>query len=249
VDRIDAGREFKKGAEMLLDNPLAASGSVDGYSAYFFSRRTILLSAVGSFLVTAAIGLILAVRYDWRILPFGAAGIALGYFYTAPPFRFGYRGLGDLICFIGSGPLPVAGTYFLLSGRVSASSLLGGCVAGLLVDAILYIGNVPDAEADRKVGKKTLSTLLGRGAVRYLAPAYYGTAFAIVAASVAAGIFPPWALLSLAALPIVVLIILRTRRYYDDVPRFAPSIMMTVQAFALGAVLLSCGFLLGRIFS
>lgn len=247
VDRIDEGRRFKRGAEVLLDNPLAESGSIDGYAAYFFSSRTILASAIGSFLVTTIVGAALAWRYDWRILPVGAAGIALGFFYTAPPLKLGYRGLGDLICFLGSGPLPVAGTHFLFAGRLSAASLLGGCFAGLLVDAILYIGNVPDAEADRRVGKTTLSTLLGRSAVRWLAPAYYAAAFGILVLAVAFGFFPAWSLLSLAAFPLVARIIILTRKSYDDVPRFAPAIMMTVRAFAAALVLLVGGLLLGRL--
>jgi len=30
---------------------------------------------------------------------------ALGYSYQGPPFRFGYQGLGEIICFICFGPL------------------------------------------------------------------------------------------------------------------------------------------------
>jgi 1,4-dihydroxy-2-naphthoate octaprenyltransferase len=247
VDRRDRGRVYKQGAEVLIDNPLAESGSVDGFAAYFFSPRAILTSALASFAVTAAIGLYLVIAVDWRILPVGLAGLVLGYFYTAPPVKFGYRGWGDLICFLGSGPLPVLGTYFLFTHRLSWTAVLAGVIAGLWVDAILYIGNVPDAEADRAVGKTTLSTLLGRRAVRALAPLYYGLAYLLLAVGVLARLFPPWALLAFAPLPVVVRILLITRRHYDDIPRFAPAILMTVQAFALSTVLLGLGFILDKL--
>ena len=246
VDKLDEGRIYKKGAEVLYDNPLAGSGSVDGYALYFFSPRTILVSALASLAVTAAIGLYLVLRVDWRILPVGLVGILMGYFYTAPPVKFGYRGWGDLICFLGSGPFPVIGTFFLFTGRISWTAVLAGIVAGLLVDAILYIGNVPDAEADRAVGKRTVSTMLGRKAVRILAPLYYGAAFGLVAVAAILGTFPLWALLSLLTLPIVLRVLLITRRYYDEIPKFAPSILMTVQVFALSTVLLGLGFILSR---
>jgi 1,4-dihydroxy-2-naphthoate octaprenyltransferase len=247
VDRRDRGRVYKQGAEVLMDNPLAESGSVDAFAAYFFSPKTILASALASFAVTAAIGVYLVIAVDWRILPVGLAGLVLGYFYTAPPVKFGYRGWGDLICFLGSGPLPVLGTYFLFTHSLSWTAVLAGVIAGLWVDAILYIGNVPDAEADRAVGKRTLSTLLGRRAVRVLAPLYYGLAYLLLAVGVLARIFPPWTLLALSSLPIVVRLLSITHRFYDDVPRFAPAILMTVQAFALSTVLLGLGLILDRL--
>jgi len=247
VDRLDEGRVYKRGAEVLYDNPLAESGSVDAYAMYFFSPRTILVSAMASLAVTAIIGLYLVLRVDWRILPVGVVGILMGYFYTAPPVKFGYRGLGDLICFLGSGPFPVIGTYFLFTGTISWAAVLSGFVAGLWVDAILYIGNVPDADADRAVGKRTLSTILGRRAVRILAPLYYGTAFGLVVVAAALGVFPVWTLLSLLTLPIVFRILMITRRYHDQIPKFAPAILMTVQVFALSTVLTAVGFILSGV--
>jgi 1,4-dihydroxy-2-naphthoate octaprenyltransferase len=246
VDKLDEGRIYKKGSEVLYENPLAESGSVDGYALYFFSPRTILISALASMAVTAAIGLYLVLQVDWRILPMGLVGILMGYFYTAPPVKFGYRGWGDLICFLGSGPFPVIGTFLLFSGQITWTAVLAGIVAGLWVDAILYIGNVPDAEADRSVGKRTLSTILGRRAVRTLAPLYYGVALGLVTVSVILGLFPVWALLSLLTLPIVLRVLLITRKHYDQIPKFAPAILMTVQVFAISTVLLGVGFIISR---
>jgi 1,4-dihydroxy-2-naphthoate octaprenyltransferase len=140
----------------------------------------------------------------------------------------------------------VIGTFFLFTGRLSWTAVLAGVVAGLLVDAILYIGNVPDAEADRTVGKRTLSTVLGRKAVRVLAPLYYGTAYGLLLAAVLLGLFPPWALLSLLTLPVVIRVLRITRRHYDEIPSFAPAILMTVQVFAFSTVLLGVGFALSR---
>jgi 1,4-dihydroxy-2-naphthoate octaprenyltransferase len=245
VDRLDEGRVHKPGAEILYDNPLADSGSVDGFAVYFFSPRTILVSALASFAVTSVVGIYLAVTVDWRILPVGLAGLVLGYFYTAPPVQFGYRGWGDLICFLGSGPFPVLGTYFLFAGRLDWTPFLAGVVVGLWVDAILYVGNVPDADADRAVGKRTLSTLLGRGAVRALAPLYYGLSYGLVLLGVLLRWFPVWTLLALAAAPIAVGVTIRTRRHYEDILRFAPAILMTVQVFALSTLLLGAGFVIG----
>jgi len=247
VDRRDRGRVYKQGAEVLYENPLAESGSVDGFAAYFFSPRAVLASALASFGVTAAVGAVLAARVDWRILPLGVVGLAAGYFYTAPPVRFGYRGFGDLICFLGSGPFAVLGTYFLFRGGLSWGAVLAGIIAGLWVDAILYIGNVPDTDADREVGKVTLSTLLGRKAVRVLGPLYYAVAYLLLAAAVVARLFPAWTLLALLPLPLAARALLIAGRNYEDIPRFAPAILITVQVFALSTLLLGLGFVLDRV--
>jgi 1,4-dihydroxy-2-naphthoate octaprenyltransferase len=250
VDKIDEGRKFKPGAEVLMDGGPSSGDSPGGpppHSTSFFSPRTVLLSAVLSFVATSTVGLILVFFHDWRIMLVGVAGILLGWFYTAPPVKLGYRGFGDLVCFLGSGPFPVVGTYFLFTGRISLAAILAGCFVGLLVDAILYIGNVIDAEADRKVGKITLSTLLGKKCVRVLAPAYYLLAFALLAASIVAGLFPVWTIAALLALPLAARIVMVTRSSYEDIPRYAPAIMMTVRCFSLATILLGLGFALGRI--
>ncbi len=247
VDRMDRGRVYKQGAEVLYESPPEESGPAEGYAVGLFSPRAVLASALVSFAVTLAVGVYLTIRVDWRILPLGLVGLALGYFYTAPPLRFGYRGWGDLVCFLGSGPFPVLGTYFLFTSTVSWAAALAGVVVGLLVDAILYIGNVPDAEADRAVGKRTLSTLLGRRAVRLLGPLYYGAAFGLLVLGVLLGVFPVWALLALATLPLAVRILLLTGRHYDNLPRFAPAILMTVQTFAGSTVLLGLSLIIARL--
>ncbi len=247
VDKIDEGRVYKKGSEVLYDNPEANDASADGSSLNFFSPATILVSALASFAITFAIGMYFVFYVNWLILPIGVAGILLGYFYTAPPFKFGYRGLGDLICFLGNGPLPVIGTYLLFTGTASATVVLASVVVGLLVTAIVYIGNVPDAEADAKVGKKTVSVRLGRKAVKKLAPAYYIAIYALIILGAALGLFPVWTILSLLALPIVIQIIKITREHYDDIPKFAPSILKTVKTFALSTILFATGFIIDKL--
>ncbi|HAG79729.1 MAG TPA: 2-carboxy-1,4-naphthoquinone phytyltransferase, partial [Cyanobacteria bacterium UBA12227] len=37
---------------------------------------------------------------------------ALGYSYQGPPFRLGYQGLGEIICFFTFGPMAVAAAYY-----------------------------------------------------------------------------------------------------------------------------------------
>lgn len=233
VDVIDKGREFKRGSEVLLKSGLNA--------------RVVLLSAMVCLSITAAIGLYLVAAVDWRIILFGLVGIFITYFYTAPPVKLGYRGLGELACWVGCGPLPVIGTYFVLSGHIGASAVAISIPVGLLVAAILYIGNVPDAEADASVGKRTISVRLGRRMVRVLGPVWYAAIYLSVILGVVAGALPPWTLLGLLTLPLVIKLLRLTREHYNNIPKYVPAIMMTVQVFSATTALLIVGLVVGHL--
>jgi 1,4-dihydroxy-2-naphthoate octaprenyltransferase len=233
VDALDRGRQFKKGSEVLLK---------DGLSLNVVSR-----SLTASLAITAAIGIYFMVFIDWRILFFGLAGLFIAYFYTAPPLKLGYRGLGELASGFGSGPLPVIGTYFLLTRETSAGAIVASIPVGILVASILYIGNVPDAEADRQVGKRTLSVRLGRNAVRVLGPAFYAATYLVVVIGALAGWLPIWSIVSLLTIPLAVKLLRLTSKHYEDIPRYAPAIMMTVKVFAYTTLLLIAAFVIDAI--
>lgn len=233
VDAVDKGREFKRGSEVLLKSGLNA--------------RVVLLSAIVCLSITTAIGLYLVAAVDWRIILFGLVGIFITYFYTAPPVKLGYRGLGELACWLGCGPLPVIGTYFVLAGRIGASAVAISIPVGLLVAAILYIGNVPDAEADASVGKKTISVRLGRRMVRVLGPVWYAAIYLSVILGVVAGALPPWTLLGLLTMPLVFKLLRLTREHYNNIPKYVPAIMMTVQVFSATTALFIVGLVVGHL--
>jgi 1,4-dihydroxy-2-naphthoate octaprenyltransferase len=234
VDSMDqGGRQYKQGSEVLLKDGLT-------YSVAFNSM-------VGSFLVTGVIGLYLIVFDDWRIAFFALAGLAIAYFYTAPPVKMGYRGLGELASGFGSGPLPVIGTYFVLTHTVRADAVVASVSVGILVASILYIGNVIDDEADRRVGKRTLTVRFGRKAVRTLGPAFYGAAYLVLVAGALAGWLPLWSLLGLLTLPLAVKLLRLTSKNFENIPAYAPSIMMTVKVFGVTTLLVAAGFVIGAL--
>jgi 1,4-dihydroxy-2-naphthoate octaprenyltransferase len=184
---------------------------------------------------------------DWRIIIFGVVGVFLAFFYTAPPIKLGYRGFGELVCWLGNGLLPVTGTYFVLAGYISTTAVVLSIPIGLLVTAIIYIGNVPDAEADARVGKRTISVRLGRKAVTILAPAFYSAIYLSIIIAIVLEIFPAWTLLAFITVPYTIKMLKRTSHYYNDIPKYAPSILMTVEIFLSTTVLIIVGFALAYV--
>lgn len=233
VDALDKGRQFKRGSEVLLKNGLNVN----------MVRRSIA-AALG---VTAAIGTYFIFTVDWRVVFFGLAGLFIAYFYTARPVKLGYRGFGELASGFGSGPLPVIGTYFLLTHQISIDAIVASIPVGILVASILYIGNVPDAEADRQVGKKTISVRLGRRAVRVIGPVFYCATYLTIIIGVVAGWFPVWSIIALLTIPLVIKLLRLTSEFYDDIPRYAPAIMMTVKVFAYTTILIAASFVINAV--
>jgi 1,4-dihydroxy-2-naphthoate octaprenyltransferase len=85
-------------------------------------------------------------------------------FYTAPPVRYGYLGLGELFVGVNMGPVMVAGTAAAVGGYFIPRALWLSIPVGLMVAMILYYQSLPDIKDDREVGKLTLAVRLGQPA-------------------------------------------------------------------------------------
>jgi len=83
-------------------------------------------------------------------------------FYVAPPIRYGYHALGELLVGINMGPIMVVGTFWVMTGRFALVPLTISIPIGLMVAAILYYQSLPDMETDVKCGKRTLAIKLGK---------------------------------------------------------------------------------------
>jgi len=82
--------------------------------------------------------------------------------YTAPPIRYGYRGLGEAFVGVNMGPVMVVGTAAALTGDFSPRAFWLSLPIGLMVALILYYQSLSDIEVDISVGKLTLAARLGR---------------------------------------------------------------------------------------
>jgi 1,4-dihydroxy-2-naphthoate octaprenyltransferase len=107
------------------------------------------------YLLALSFGIYISLQVGMTALCIGLVGLLLGYFYTAPPVAFSYRGLGELVTGITFGPLAVTGAYFVQSGSLEWFPLLVSLPVGLLITAVLYINEFPDYLQDKAAGKNT----------------------------------------------------------------------------------------------
>ena len=91
----------------------------------------------------------------------GLGAVLAALLYTLGKRPYGYRGLGDLFCFLFFGWAAVAGTYYLATKSLDFSVLLPATAMGFLSNAVLNINNMRDVENDKASGKNSIVVKLG----------------------------------------------------------------------------------------
>lgn len=89
------------------------------------------------------------------------AGVALSWFYSAPPLRLHSRGAGELTVAIVVPVLTTLAGYTLQAGRLALLPFLVTLPLALFQFAMLLAIGFPDAAGDAAVGKRTLVVRLG----------------------------------------------------------------------------------------
>ena len=138
----------------------------------------VLALAVALFALTMAGGLWLLQEVGVGLFWIGAAGLVIGWGYSAWPLRLNSRGLGEF-CVVAGFLLIVAGADFVQRGSFAGLPWLVALPYSLLVANILYINQFPDREADRASGKLHWVARLEPG------PAAYGYGILVLLAVVA----------------------------------------------------------------
>jgi 1,4-dihydroxy-2-naphthoate octaprenyltransferase len=99
---------------------------------------------------------------DLRTLLLGGLGLFIGFFYTGRPFRWSYRGLGEILIGFCYGWLPIATGFFLFAGFFSQQVFLLSIPVGLSIFNVILMNEFPDEEADRTIGKRNLVVRFGK---------------------------------------------------------------------------------------
>jgi 1,4-dihydroxy-2-naphthoate octaprenyltransferase len=121
-----------------------------------------LLLALVALTAGSAIGIVIVILTEsFMILLLGMIGVAGGFFYTAPPFKLGYRCIGEIVIAMLFGILPVFASYYIQTKTFDMTPLGPALIVSILVFLIILINEFPDAKADAEVNKKTLVVVLG----------------------------------------------------------------------------------------
>jgi 1,4-dihydroxy-2-naphthoate octaprenyltransferase len=171
-------------------------------------------------------------------------GVLAGYFYTAPPLKFAYRGAGEVVNTLAFGPLIVSIACLAQAAPLSPAVIAASVFPGLLLGLLLLINEFPDYEADIGAEKRTLVVRLGRPQALNLHHAGLAAVFLLVPLTIALGSLPATALIALLTLPLAARIVRLTRAHLHE-PRMPCSAnALCYQLHFLFGLFLCAGFLL-----
>ena len=251
-----------------LDAPIFWSGlggvvlaviGVEAFNEYFDSRMgtdrifnpddlppvsdAVLWIGTAAFAGALAVGVYLTVRGGWPILVFALLGGAAAIFYEAPPIRWSYRGLGEIVIALSYGPWMVLGSLYLHTREVSWVALWASLVPAFLIMALAVVNAIPDFHQDRLVGKRNLVVRIGRRRAVWLYLILAATGLLVAVAGVATGAFPVACLAALLALPLLVASGRRAIHTFGTPRLFVPAMRDMVGCYLVAVGLFICGIL------
>ncbi len=150
TDKINKNySQFTGGSRMIVNEKIT----------FKQAKNAILISLI----LVCSLVIILTLKYNIYAFFILSIGVLLGLAYTVPPLKLSYRGLGEIDVGI------THSFYIVLAGFLLQSPKLNIILPWLVsiplffaVFGAIILAGFPDYEADKKVGKKTLTVILGQ---------------------------------------------------------------------------------------
>ena len=233
------------GNDWKNNNVTPFSGGSRSIQDGILSPRTELLAALAALAAGSAIGLIIVLMTkSLFILILGIIGLLGGFFYTAPPFKLGYRCVGEIVIALLFGLLPVFGSYYLQTGTIDIIPLFPAAVVAVLIFLIIFINEFPDLAADTAVNKITLIVRFGVPASVWIYRIVLISGFIFAAAMFIYRSMFFAGLLYLLTLPVAVLAIKAANKKDLVTPGLFEANQLTIILHTAGSLALTIGFII-----
>lgn len=183
-------------------------------------------------------GLWLTAQSGPGLLAIGAAGLFIGWAYSASPLKLNARGLGE-VCVLAGFLGIVLGADFVQRQALSLQPLAIGLPFALLTTNLLYINQFPDRRADAAAGKRHWVVRLPVARAALVYPALAAFALLWLGGLVATGKMPLPALIATLPLALSFKASAILLRHAAEPPRLLPAIRLTIAAMLSHGILLA----------
>lgn len=242
--------DTKLGADPANITPTPFSGGSRILHYGLMTPKQLLSLIVLFYGVGIEIGLYLAfLRGLIPILAVMTTGVLISIFYTAPPLKLAYRGLGEVAVGIGFGPIIVLGSHYVQTQFFSPEALLASIPIGILIMLILYVNEIPDAPYDKAAGKHTLVTRLSKENVLKGYKLSLAATYAVIVAAVVLRLAPPTTLIALATIPKAISTVRNVAQTYGNPYLMIPALASNINVATFTGLLHAAGFFLWALIS
>ncbi len=241
VNAFNEYQDFHSGLDALTQRTPFSGGS-GVLPAHPELAGLTLAMAIGALGISLGVGWYFVALRGATLLPLGLAGVALVLAYT--PWITRHPLLCLLAPGLGFGPLMILDTQVALTGQYSATAAAASLVPFFLVNNLLLLNQFPDADADRRVGRRHLLITSGPAVAARWYAALTVLAFASLPLGVLAGLLPAGALLGLLTLLLALPTVRAVLANALDVERLLPAMGRNVLICLLTPVLMAIGMLM-----
>jgi 1,4-dihydroxy-2-naphthoate octaprenyltransferase len=240
--------DYKSGVDILVEreNVTPYSGGSRVLPEGYLSPSLVFMAGIISWSLACVIGIYLAMIRGFLVLMFALLGFFTGALYSLPPFKWAYRGVGEVLIGVTYGPLITLGSCYVQLMRVKFEAVVPSLIPGMLITAVILINEFPDFFADKEAGKRNLVVRMGKKSAAKLYVFLIISPYSIIISSAVSNLFPSTTLITLLTFPLALRHAQSITRKYDGKARdIVPIIRGTILLFTLTTLLLSLGYILG----
>ena len=203
VDLLNDYWDFKRGIDKKTKRT-KMSGGTGVLPEGLLKPKSVYIVGIGFLILGAIIGIYFVIIFGITIgLILGFAILSV-YFYSTKIVNWG---LAEVFVTI-KGTLIVLGTYFIQSQTIDDFAIFAGVVVGILSSMVLFVTSIPDHDADKEKGRRTLVIIFGMSNAVRTFLIFPILAYGVIIYGVLTGIFPVYSLIVLLAKPFLILAIL-----------------------------------------
>ncbi|WP_320663392.1 2-carboxy-1,4-naphthoquinone phytyltransferase [Prochlorococcus sp. MIT 1223] len=194
---------------------------------------------------------LLGTRSNPYVLPLVMGSCFLGYVYQGPPFRLGYQGLGEPLCWLAFGPFATSAALLVISPSSQYQNHIPWSTAGLIgsgpalaTTLVLFCSHFHQTVQDAAHGKKTSLVRLGTHRAANLVPWLIVLILVLEIVPIFTRSLPISALLGLIALPSGMKLINLLKKHHNFPELISDSKFLALRFQTLNGFGLCLGFTL-----
>ena len=239
VDLLNDYWDFKRGIDTKTKRTKMSGGTgvlPDG----LLKPKSVYLVGIGFLVLGSIIGIYFVVMFGLTIgLILGFAILSV-YFYSTKIVNWG---LAEVFVTI-KGTLIVLGTFFIQSQSLDDFTVLAGIVVGILSSLVLFVTSLPDHDADKEKGRRTLAIIFGKSNAVKIFLIFPIIAYGILFFGIAIELFPIYSLIVILAKPFLIMAIMQLKDSQNSEKILIKSMTHTIYFSRIAGALFVISFLI-----